>query len=221
MPVTLDKPYCALLDVQRETKASGSEHDDKYHTAINLASRWIDHHCRRDFQYHDHSSTPLYVPQAWVLEDEVYLPWPIITLTYLAVYADKSDGPDSSDVWEATNYYAEPPLPGGLGVTGKIKAEQGDGRLGLYGGVFGSYPFRQHMQVKGTFGYEAADDETPSDDLPAAVRRACAIIAAAFSNEKHVEQVGFDGTRVELLDNRIPTEARQLLQPYVNLNQQF
>jgi hypothetical protein len=209
MAVTLDKPYCSLLDVQYETKASGSEHDDKYHTAINLASRWIERWCRRDFQSHDHSSG-LYVPRGWVLEDVVFFPWPVLTLTELAVYADKSDGPDASDIWDAEDYYiVGQPLDA---ANGKVESESG---------AFGSYPFKEHMQVKGTFGYATADDETPSDDLPAGVRRACALIAAAFSNEKHVEQVGFDGVKTELLDNTVPTEATRLLQQFLNHNQQF
>lgn len=228
MPVTLSKPYCSLLDVQQETKASGSEHDDKYHTAINIASRWVDSHTRRDFQFHDYSSEPLYVPREWVLEDEVFLPWPILTLTYLAVFYDKSEGPDSNDVWDVNDYYAEPNLPSGITITGKIKAEHGDGQFGKWsgtfgkwGGRFGSYPFREHMLIKGTFGYITANDETPSVYLPPGVRRACALIAAAFSNEKHVEQVGFDGVRVELLDSTVPNEARVLLARYLNYNQQF
>lgn len=189
---TLLRPYCTLLEVGKETKNSAPENDDWYRACINMASRWVEEYCHRDFWFHDHSETPYVVPRKYVLGDEVFLPFPIISLDSLVI-DDKA--------WDvSTDIYLE---------DSRIVSEETE---------FGDYPFRGKMEITGTFGYPLAEENsetTPPPTIPSSVRRACIIVAAAISAEKHVEQVGLDGVRVELLDMRIPNEAKNLLSRFV------
>lgn len=197
----LERPYCSLLDVQQETKNSGSELDEVYATAINLASRWVDGHCQRDFWFHDHASSALAVPRSRVLEDMALLPFPILTLTEVACFTDITAGPTAADVLAAEDYFFE--------VGSPVLTQEA--------GVFGQYPFKGFLRLKGTFGYPLSATDptiTPPPTIPPDVRRAATLIAAAFSDENHKEQTGLDGQRIALLDTQIPIEARTLLKPW-------
>jgi hypothetical protein len=214
---TLLRPYTTVADVQRETKNSGSELDDWYQECINLASRYIEDRCKRDFWFHDHTSTPLKVNRRRVMEDRAILPYPIVTLTEVRVFSDIDDPDDGNDVWDTDEYFFEE-------GERTIHAEaENDWKFSGAPGRFGSYPFRGFLWVKGTFGYPletesgADPDTTPPPTLPAGVRRAATLIASAISDELHKEQVGLDGVRVELLDTRIPKEATYLLERYRDL----
>jgi hypothetical protein len=81
-----------------------------------------------------------------------------------------------------------------------------------------SYPFRGIIELTGEFGYTPVDGDTdlqlPSPFMPAAVRRSAVIIAAAWSYERAVQQVGLDGSTTSLLDNRITLEVHELLEHY-------
>jgi hypothetical protein len=217
MSTTLLRPYTTRAEVQRETKNSGSELDDWYLQCINLASRYVEERCKRDFWFHDHSATAYVVDRRRVLEDVVVLPFPIITLTELRVFSDVSLPNDPNDVWDADEYYFVAGEP-------SIHAEaETDWKFAGASGRFGSYPFRGFLHIKGTFGYPLATefeegfdaDTTPPPSVPFHVRRACTLIAAAISDEMHKEQVGLDGVRVELLETKIPREALMFLERYV------
>lgn len=195
MATELERPYCSLADVQRETVNSLPENDDKYKQCINLASRWVDEFCHRDFWFHDHSENAYKVPRKFVLGDEIFLPFPIVTLTALTVDGKAWDVEDDI-YWDGKT----------------ISSEDGD---------FGNYPCRETIRLTGTFGYPLVqsgyDDpqQTPPPTIPSSVKHATAKVAAAISGEKHIEQVGLDGTRIELLDMRIPPEAKALLKRFV------
>jgi hypothetical protein len=211
MSVALDQPYCSLLDVQKETKNSGIELTDWYHTCINTASRWVEEHCRRDFRFHDYSEIPLVVQRRWVMGDTVYLPWPILTLTKLWVYSDRTIGKTSSDLWAAADYYAEIDERKQLG---KISSESGD---------FGPYPFKLNMELEGTFGYLNADDDGIDETtiplgLPTSIRKATAVIAATISMERRLEQTNLEGNRIELIELNIPTDVYKMLNKYRNFS---
>ena len=66
--------------------------------------------------------------------------------------------------------------------------------------LIGRFALEVPITLTGTFGYA-----TP----PAAVRMACCKIAA--------ERVGMDGTRISLLDERLPNDAVDLLKRYTRL----
>ena len=218
MSTTLLRPYTTRTEVQKETKNSGSEQDDWYLQCINLASRFVEDRCKRDFWFHDYTSSPYQIDRRRVLGTTFVLPFPIITLTELRIFSDINEPNDNNDVWDTDEYHY---------VAGErtVYAEAEKSGLGVAGspGHFGLYPFRGFLRVKGTFGYALAtefetgfdEDTTPPPTLPAGVRRATTLIAAAISDEMHKEQVGLDGGRVELLDTKIPREALTLLDRYV------
>lgn len=220
MSVELDKPYCSLLDVQKETKNSGTELTDWYNTCINTASRWVEEHCRRDFRFHDYSEgeDPLIVPRRWIMGDTVYLPWPIITITKLWVYSDRIIGKTDSDLWAATDYYFETDERKQLG---KISSEAGEFGEFPRRGIrhFVSHPFRPNMVLEGTFGYpnadaEGVDETTIPLGLPSSVRKATAVIAATMSMERRLEQTNLEGNRIELIELNIPRDVYKMLDKF-------
>jgi len=80
--------------------------------------------------------------------------------------------------------------------------------------VFAYYPFKGKCEIKGTFGYTSSNSEEPPTGLPSEVRRACVLIAAAWSAERRVDRVGIAGEVSNILDTSIPEEARRLLRRY-------
>lgn len=200
MPTSLFRPYCSLADVQKECRNSKDINNDWFALCINRASRWIEEHCQRDFWLHDHASSPLRVPRQSVMSDEVHLLWPVLTLTKVAVVAQGNTAPTAADELASTDYYFE--------VGSRI--------ITCDGGVFGPYPFKGVMELTGTFGYEVTTEEVPPTNIPQGINRACSLIAAAWSSEKRIEQIGLDGAKIELLETTVPKEARLLLQRWVS-----
>lgn len=203
--MSLVRPYATVDDVTRETKSSDSELTSLYEDAITAASRWIDEFCDTDFWYHafgesssgssgssesSEESDAWTVPSGLVTDYEVCMPWPILSLSDIEVNGE----PVAED-----DYWFD------------------EGKKTIY---FESKLYRQShrrgptIKVCGRFGYllnAENPDTTPPPSLPSSVRRACVLIAAAWSGELHKVQLGLDGSRVEMLDNRIPSEARTLL----------
>jgi hypothetical protein len=182
---TLDRPYCSLEDVQKETRNSDNENSEWYRTCINRASRWVEDYTRRVFRFQDKQANGYTVRERDIAGDCVYLPWPVITVDSVAV--DGVTVPSADYVYYAGDRF--------------IRLRAGD------------WPSTHNMVVKGTFGYGASTDtstDVPSD-LPASVRRACIIVAGAWSHEKRREVVTPEGDTTSLLDERIPDEAKQLL----------
>ena len=204
--MALERPYCTLEDVQKETRNDESGDTEWFERCINEASRWVDSFCKRDFWLHDHSegNDPLRVRRSWVLGDSLYLPWPIQSVTKLWVWTDRLVGKTENDLWDgAEDYYVEPAF---AGVSNSmIYAESGS---------FGDYPFTGNIEIEGVFGYTLEDEdpeEHPPTNLPPAIRRATTLVASAFSMRRHIEMVDMAGNRTEVLDSRIPPEARRLL----------
>lgn len=204
--VTLEKPYCTLLDVQSETKNSGTENDDLYLSCINAASRYIDTYCRRDFWFHDYTTTAYRVPRGSVIGNSIALPFSIIDLTEVRYVADATVTPSSAHTLSEIEYYFE----------------EGRSTISISSTVEINYPFDGRMEVYGEFGYSLSLDENndpivtqPPYDIPAAVRRAATIIAAAWSNERRLESVALDGSKSSILDNTVNKEVFSLLERFV------
>jgi hypothetical protein len=199
--MSLQKPYCTLLDVQAETKSSDSELTSVYEACINRASRYIDRHCKRDFWFHDYTSTAFVVPRRYVLGNELILPYPILSLTELRFFPDASEESTSDYALEEIDYYFE----------------AGKHTVAISSIHSVEYPFEGRMELFGTFGYELTVDGelAPPMDIPASVRRACTILAAAWSNERRVEQVSLDGSKASLIDSSVPQEVITLLDCFV------
>ena len=194
MPVVLSKPYCSLEDVQRETRNSQSDDSDKQNAAINYASRWIDDHCGRDFWFHDHSSTALRLRSSGIYGDMIALPYPIKSIDSVKTYA--LDGTGESDlelddeVWWETK-----------GETGLVHSAVGDFPCGRDG----------YVDILGQFGYTISNTTSPPSDVPATVRRACTLVASAWSVTLKKQNIGLDGSIQELLETGLPNEAVRLL----------
>lgn len=201
MPVTLDRPYCDLLDVQEITGNSESEAADTLRRAINAASRLVEDETGRGFWFYDHAETAYAVPRKCVVGEFVSLPFPVITLT-----AATLDGV-------------------AVDVGALYLSDQQDSTTTLVNSTdWGAIPFTGAITLTGTFGHaliEASEEEGSPDPaqtapptIPASVRRATALIAAALSNEWRRERVALDGSRESMLETRIPAEALTLLRRY-------
>jgi len=201
----LDRPYCTVSDVQRETKNSEPEVTALYEQCIGKASRMVESICQRDFWFHDYTVNSYLVPRRRVIGDFVILPFPILTLDSVSIYSDRLIGELPEDVLEVDEYYYAEGEP-------SIHCEEGE---------FSEYPFKEYMAIRGTFGYPLAEgedaDQSPPPTIPEEVRRATAMIAAAWSGELHKEQVGLDGSRSEVLDMSVPSEARMLLKKWTEV----
>lgn len=195
--MALSKPYCNVADVRSYT----GDFDISSSTAeesINQASRFVDQYCRRDFWYHDHSSSSFLVDYRDITDHMIYLPFPIINLTEVKqedtilesdAYTGYSDGRirlrrNRSSIW-------------------KILRDDG-------------YIFDSDLDItiKGTFGYAiSSNTEIPTDaNFPAAIRRATAIIASSFTDENEESPMFGDGNPIPVKD--IPEEAYKLLKQF-------
>ena len=215
MSVTLLRPACSRADVQQVTRNEDTDNNDAFDKAINLASRWLEERLGRVFWFHDHTSTALVVNRRDVIRNKIYLPFPVITLTELVV--SDHDG-SNADTWETDEYFFQNSDSGHSAI---IQSAGGSSRYHKHlaeGGHFVPYPNNAGVKVsiKGTFGWGTDENNptVPRSNIPAAVRRAAALIASAFSEENHKQEVGLDGGITELLDSRIPAEAKMLLKPY-------
>jgi hypothetical protein len=194
--MSLINPYCTVEQVQKELKNTSLDVVAEIERAINEASRWIDRHLERDFLFHDYSTAPL-VFAKWskeVIDEVIYLPWPIIALTAVTVggtaYAENVD------------YY--------------VPTERNGERrtvLSLAGNWPVGMPPDDTIELTGTFGYAQADTATPPTGLPDEISKAAAMIAAAFSNHNKLELVAVDGSKQTVIDKQVPKTALDILGP--------
>ena len=218
MPTTLLRPLTTLREVQKETRNVDTAQEDWFKECINTASRAIEAMTRRQFWYFDYSSTPLIVKESWVVMSRIYFPWPIITLTEItnlgfvippAEYAYEGGVVQGLRWW--TTYRNRP----NYSYTGFDATPIG--RSDDYGGIFavGSTGLLDNpLTIKGTFGWPLAATDpttTPPPTLPADLRRAATLLAAAWTMFNRRELVGYDGNKQTLLDSRIPKEVKDIL----------
>ena len=199
----LDRPYCTLEALQRETGNNDPEQEAWFETCINGASRWIDEHCHRDFLLHDHTTDAYIARSDEVVADLICVSWPIITLTGITfgVFPVLT-----------SNYYFD---PGSRTIRTRDRSHWRSSSLDVantqqWSGQWSTSVISPSdpIYINGTFGYV-----TP----PTAVSMACSKIAAAWSHEKRRERVDLNGGRVSLLDERIPDDSMALLKRYTRL----
>ena len=222
MPVTLDRPYCTLAEVQAELRNAETDQEDAIKTAINQASRLVDDRCNTDFLQHDHSSTPLDV-QPWMVQgDRIFLPWPIIEITEIKETV-------SGTVYDASNYKVMFGTLDNL-AGGKVT---GNGEIIMLASAVSTLAASQGAQadekplwpvpgtgvfiaIKGKFGYAPQGGGTPDwtappPTIPAAIRRATVMIAAALSGLNMRRTIDNQGSRSEFFSTNIPKEVEPLL----------
>lgn len=198
--MALENPYCSVVDVQRETGNSDAELVSQFEDAINVASRWIEDHCKCDFLPKDYSTNAYTVATQDAIGDTIFLPWPIITLTEVSAaetviptdHYDFTVGSRSIRLKSGGNWLTKPRAGASFGVQYQIA----------------STGYSEPIKVKGTFGYEIP---------PAAIKLACTKIASAFTHEKRRERVDLNGGRTSILDERIPDDAIILLKRWRRL----
>lgn len=202
----LNKPYCTLLDVQSETKNSEPENDSLYIECINLASRYMEERCRRSFWYLDATTSPYRVPRFSIIGNDILLLFPIIDLDQVRVEEDPTVIPSANSALSQIEYYYE----------------EGRSTINISSTVALSYPFQGRIDLLGKFGYELEKDEAghsiltlPPKTLPSAIRRATTIVAAAWSNQRRVENVALDGSKSLILDNTVSKEVDNLINQWV------
>ena len=188
---TLLRPYTTVDDVCAEMRVSSGEYTTKITDAINLASRWVDDFCGRDFWYHDYSTSAY---ETKCFDCTIVLPWPILSLVSVeargVVYSDEI-------------YWSDRTID-----------------VGYHSDVFSELMRWEFVRVFGTFGYalqQSSPNTNPPVSIPASVRRATTLIAAAWTGEYRVEQVGLDGQRVSVAESKVPSDAKLLLSPFKSL----
>lgn len=200
--------YCSMESLQRETGNSESELEPWFEEIAVAASAWIDGWCNRDFRLHDHSEESYTVQEEEAVGSVITLDWPILTLTL--VQAGEIEVPLELLEWRVgkrtirtrsgSHWFAKRTTDG---VHGGTMSNPLGGQW-----TFVSTARRTPVYLTGTFGYA---------EPPAAVRVACCKIAAAWSHEKRRERMADDGSRVSLLDERVPQDALSLLKKYRKL----
>ena len=207
MSTTLVKPYTTLERLKNECrlKLTDTSHDDWLKTCINDASRMVDRVVVRPLWQKDYTQeSPYRIPPEYVLDDTLYLPFPIIALDAIMFGDDKTVVHSSDYDWRNAD----------VGVQGAvIRFEQGITDTHWY------RQFTQRRDVKvylsGSVGYAATEGQTtPPETLPFEIVRAATIIAAAITGMFMREQIGYDGVRTTVTDSRIPDEAWKLLKPF-------
>ena len=205
----LVKPYCTIADVKGYIKNHTLD-TSVYILAINLASRGIEKFCQKDFWYREETYR---VQDDEIADEGIYLRWAIRELTEVKV----NDEVQSSD-----SYYFTPITTDPFGPNSFIKNLS----MKLYNTIVQDNAvvtqakrvgFPKKVEVTGKFGYTIKDTNTmPTDEyFPAGIRRACTIIAGAFTNHNRREEVGVDGQRQSLLSTEIPhEEVYSLLKKY-------
>jgi len=220
--------------MQREQSETG--YDEWFKDCINDASRMVEEMCKRDFWYHDHSSTLLLAKTLWIVGDIIFLPWPVKTLTEIQM----DDVAIAADDWTYENNDvirggAKIFHTGGISWAGYNVIEEGDTISNKYRSIegmaeqklFGVHkgpttidPTLRTIKLKGTFGYTLAnptDTDTMPTDLPGGVMRACTLIAAAMTGMNRKEVQGLEGGIESFTEYRIPKEAKDLLKGYTRL----
>ena len=232
--VVLSKPYTSVNRVKREChiKQSESNNDNWLKQCVNDASRLAEEMTHREFWYYNHATTALTVKTGWVVSDTVYLPWPIITLTEVAIddvaldtddYTYENDALDkgSSRIFRAygTHWAGYAWVEEGDGISSKYEGNEPsvarDRLFGVNPGPTSYDPTQVTFTLKGTFGYALATnnpEQVAPVGLPFSLVRACTLIAAAMSGLNRKQVMPADGgAAIEVTEYRIPKEAKDLL----------
>ncbi len=210
MSVALYKPYCSLLELQKECRNIDTVQEDWFRQCINMASRGVEGFTRTDFWYHDHATSPLSVRRSQVFGDGIFLLWPVITLTSVT---------ENGETVPVDEYYFDAgsskiqrlSVASALGILGADVAR--DPKWVLPGGG-------NTLTLTGTFGYVLDDvnaTDVPPNNLPALLRRACVLIAAEWTRKSQREVVTVGGTVAPLPFGETPKDVQSYLGMHRNI----
>lgn len=190
--MALVNPYCTLVQLQKEIKNEDADDDAAvlawHEDCINRAARMVDEYCQRDFLFHDHSASKLSPKERWIVGKDLFLPWPVKTLTAVELDSEVQDTDDYRfDVGERMIHMST------------------------------AWPFdtldNTFIELTGTFGYGDGTSTAPPDDttFPPNVTRAAILIAAALTGDHRKEHMNKEGQVQSLLTTDVPVEAKALL----------
>lgn len=180
-------PYCTLSEVQAEIRNYDANINDKLISAIERATAYIDEYCRKTYQPVDRVSVPFRVPSPCVAGKSILLPFPVRELLSI------EDGDQHGEALTPQT----------------VEWHSGSTRITAPRNLVNP------VNIYGTFGGESSNNaQEPPLDLPAGIRRAAVLIAAAFSGEYNRERIDINGERQNVLETWIPKEARELLNRY-------
>lgn len=204
----LTKPYCTLADVQAECGNSTAEAVPAIENAINLASRYIESECGRDFLFHDHKTTPYLVPHTAVGGSYIVIPWPCLTPNAVSVTID-GEAVDASEFHVINDAQC---FASYLVRSGKPWVADEEPRVSIR--VGNGIPRLAVIEVRAEFGFRPASeqpDATPSPELPGTLRWAATVVAAVRSGKLKKESIGLDGSRMSMVARNIPREVQETL----------
>ncbi|HNX05131.1 MAG TPA: hypothetical protein PKI32_06495 [Opitutales bacterium] len=210
MSTTLLNPYCTLSDVQNECENHDSESAVSMMDAINVASRYIDSYCRRDFLWHDASSVPFVVPESMIVRETIFLPWPMAELSKITSLKDGVEETiDPKDFRVRVNV--------GSSTTRIIRAGKWveSVNVDIEGMTRGSIiALPPEIRIYGKFGFAPVAEsvtDAPSPSLPGNVRRACTVIAAVWSGNLRKQVHDFNGGSTTVTQKAIPSAVMEML----------
>ncbi len=201
MAEALLNPYCTLRELRDEIRNEDTDATvvDQLTRAINDASRYIEIRVGRDFSSHDHTVTPLRLTRFShaIFDDVIYFPYRAISITEVKA--------DNVVLTEGVDYEL---LTNSLGETYGLQCLTGDWRTILKSGIRWTVA---EFLIKGQFGYtQTASTDVPAG-IPAEIRRACILIAAAWSGKATYEVIDLEGNKQDVASKQIPKAAFELL----------
>ncbi len=193
------RPYVSVSEMQAFLDNRDGGEEERIKEAINQASRYIEDRCRRDFWFHDHTTTAHTVKRGDICGQVCLLPFEILTLTEVKVDDTVlTEGLAEDDYWY----------------------ESGSRIIRCTDTSWGDEPFRQTLTVKGTFGY-ALDAESPLELppplLPGGLKEAAKQIAAAMSGLWKKTRMGLEGTE-SFTQTTIPAGVAGMLKQFTILS---
>lgn len=197
MPFIATNPYISLAELAEELKAPIPDPSletepeeiakvqaelDKWHRAIERASRFVDDWLGEDFFEHDYSTVPLIFDQfsKGVYSEKIFLPSkPVIAITRIDY---------GTETFVADTDYVVDPSGIVYNVRGNWNPSRPDGLVKIYG----------------TFGFPQDDPESVPAGLPSKVVIATRLMAAVWTGDLKKEFVPFEGDPVSITQQEIP-----------------
>jgi hypothetical protein len=197
--VALGDPYVTTAEFKTRSNISGSGDDAACLDAVTAASRWIEHHCRRQFNKVTSATARVFYPTAcgFAHVDDFH------TTTDLVIKTDNGDDGTFETTWAAADYQLEP-------LNGVVDGESGWPYYTIRKRSTGSNFFPMTgtgapLQVTAQWGWNA---------VPTLVKTACYIAAAeAFRLKDTTMGLGGGGDFGEFVVRRAP-HVLDYLYPY-------
>lgn len=198
MAYTPVNPYITVAELHEELKNNEAPLNDELAAAIDRASRWVDDYMDADFFFHDYSVFPLVLDQTAdnVIGNRIFFSWPIISISGMTL------GGASPDVLATPDDYF---IGGGAQSLYRASGNWNLSRPDNILSITGAFGYRQESSP-GVY-----DPSQVPQGIPAKVKTATRLVAAAFSGYNRKEVLGVDGTKEGLITTSIPKTVYEYL----------